>query len=90
MTDPFRRALDRIPEGYSEGVYDGRRYRLEKTVLAGGRSVKLVAWELGGPDYISLNLYCLASGDRLNPCEMAEEKVRAFVTGLEPLSGRVI
>ena len=83
MTDPFRRALDRIPEGYSEGCHDGRRYRVGKTVLAGGRSVKLVAWELGGPDYISLNLYHLTSGDRLRPCEMAEAKVRDFVIGLE-------
>ncbi len=85
MTDPFRRALDRIPEGYSEGRYDGRRYRIEKTTFAGGKSLKLVACELGGPDYISLNLYRLAIGDRLKPCEMAEAKVRAFVTGLQPL-----
>jgi hypothetical protein len=87
VSDPFRRALDRIPEGYSEGVYRDKRYRIEKTVLAEGRSVKLVAWELGGPDYISLNLYTLASGDRLKPCEMAEAKVRAFVTRLEPSHG---
>jgi hypothetical protein len=87
VTCAFRRALDHIPEGYSEGLYEGRRYRVEKTVLAGGKSLKLVAWEMGGPDYISLNLYTLASGDRLNPCEMPEDKVRAFVTGLEPASG---
>ncbi|MDW4550170.1 hypothetical protein R5H32_12475 [Defluviimonas sp. D31] len=80
--DPFRAALDAIPEGYSEGWFEGRRYRIEKTLLAGGRSVKLVARELGGQDYISLNLYALENGDRLKPCEMAEAKVRAFVTGV--------
>ncbi|MGB3312960.1 MAG: hypothetical protein WBB85_00995, partial [Albidovulum sp.] len=63
MIHRFLSALDRIPNGYSEGLYQGRRYRLEKTTFAGGRSVKLVAWELGGPDYISLNLYRLALGN---------------------------
>lgn len=79
--DPFRAALNAIPEGYSEGWFESRRYRIEKTLLAGGRSVKLVARELGGHDYISLNLYALERGDRLKPCEMAEAKVRAFVMG---------
>jgi hypothetical protein len=78
----FRAALDAVPEGYSEGVFQGRRYRIEKTLLAGGRSVKLVAWELGGADYISLNVYALAAGDALRPCEMPEAKVRAFVAGV--------
>ncbi|WP_347312166.1 hypothetical protein [Defluviimonas sp. SAOS-178_SWC] len=82
MTGVFRAALDAIPEGYSEGWFDGRRYRIEKTVFTGGRSVKLVAQELGGRDYISLNHYRLDEGDKLKPCEMAEAKVRAFVTGL--------
>jgi hypothetical protein len=50
--------------------------------LANGKSIKLVAEELGGSDYISLNWYDLASGARLKPCEMPEAKVRAFVEGL--------
>jgi hypothetical protein len=83
VSDPFRAALDAIPEGYSEGGFAGRRYRIAKTVFAGGHSVKLVAHELGGSDYISLNHYRLNSGDRLKPCEMAEAKVRAFVLGLK-------
>ena len=45
---------------------------------------KLVAEELGGPDYISLNHYALRSGARLKPCEMPEAKVRAFVLNLIP------
>jgi hypothetical protein len=82
VSDPFRTALDAIPDGYSEGTFQGRRYRIEKTLFAGGRSAKLVARELGGNDYISLNHYRLGNGDRLKPCEMAEAKVRAFVTGV--------
>ena len=82
MTSPFRKALDLIPEGYCEGLYHGRRYALQKTSHAGGRSLKLFARDLGGTDFISLNLYHLASGDLLKPCEMPEVKVREFVLGV--------
>ena len=41
-----------------------------------------MAEALDGSDYISLNFYHLASGDLLKPCEMPEEKVRAFVSDL--------
>ncbi len=87
MTDPFRTALDLIPEGHSLGTFMGRRYRVEKTSHAGGRSLKLFARELGGADFVSLNLYHLASGDVLKPCEMPEAKVRAFVMGFRPGPG---
>ncbi len=78
----FEQALEAIPEGYCEGLFRGRRYRIEKTTLTGGRSLKLYARELGGTDFISLNLYHLAAGDLLKPCEMAEAKVREFVIGV--------
>jgi hypothetical protein len=79
--DPFRTALNAIPEGHSLGLYQGRRWRVEKTTYTGGRSVKLYAHDLAGPDFVSLNLYHLAAGDVLKLCEMAEAKVRAFVIG---------
>ena len=61
----------------------GRRYRVVKSQMANGRSQKLEAEELGGTDYISFNLYRLASGETLlKPCEMPTEKVVAFVLGL--------
>jgi hypothetical protein len=79
----FATAIAAIPEGYSEGTYQGRRYRIEKTTLTQGRSLKLYARDLGGTDFISLNLYHLASGDVLKPCEMAEAKVRDFVLAVK-------
>ena len=82
--DPFQTALALIPEGHSVGHYQGRRYRVEKSSHTGGRSLKLYARDLGGTDFVSLNLYHLASGDVLKPCEMAEAKVRAFVVGFVP------
>lgn len=51
--------------------------------MSNGRSQKLEAEELGGPDYISFNLFRLASGQALlKPCEMAEDKVIEFVLGV--------
>jgi hypothetical protein len=87
MTDPFREALDLIPDGHCLGTFMGRRYRVEKTNHAGRRSLQLFARELGGTDFVSLNLYHLASGDVLKPCEMAEAKARAFVIGFRPEAG---
>jgi hypothetical protein len=85
--DPFRTALNLIPEGHSQGRYQGHRWRVEKTVHAAGRSVKLYAHDLAGPEFVSMNLYALASGDVVKPCEMPEAKVRAFVLGFQRSSG---
>ncbi|MEM1065750.1 MAG: hypothetical protein AAGJ74_09640 [Pseudomonadota bacterium] len=79
----FRRAFDQLPFGGYGGTAYGRRYRVTKSKFSCGRSQKLIAEELGGPDYVSLNLYVLATGDALlKPCEMPEEKVRDFVLNL--------
>ncbi len=82
--DPaFVRAFDTLPEGGYGGTYEGKRYRITKTVMATGRSQKLEAEELGGNDYISFNLYRLTGGIALlKPCEMPEAKVVAFVMGV--------
>jgi hypothetical protein len=66
------------------GTAGGRRYIASKTVFGGGRSVKLVAEEIGGGDYISLNLYRLGAGARLFPCEMPREKVVDFLRAFTP------
>ena len=79
----FVSAFDAMPTGAYGGTFEGKRYRITKTVMATGRSQKLEAEELGGNDYISFNLYRLADGTALlKPCEMAEDKVVAFVLGV--------
>lgn len=85
MTPSLRAALDQIPEGYSHGLFQSRRYGLTKTTFSTGRSLKFFAQELGGPDFISLNLYFLATGETLKPCEMPEDKVIAFVLTVTPI-----
>jgi peptide-methionine (S)-S-oxide reductase len=71
----------RIPEGWTQVSYAGRRYGLSRTSRARGRAVSLYARELGGTDTVSANLY--AHGDELllRPCEMPAEKVRDFLHG---------
>ena len=78
----FLEALGKIPIGTSRGKYQGKSYAISKTAFANGKSIKLVAEELGGPDYISLNLYLPGNGPVLKPCEMPAAKVIAFVIGV--------
>ncbi|WP_082677501.1 hypothetical protein [Ruegeria profundi] len=83
--DTFLSAFFAIPAGSSTGQSNGKRYVVSRSELAGGKSQKLVAHELGGNDYISLNLYLTrASGALLRPCEMPAEKVVKFVLGFRP------
>ncbi len=82
--DAFVAKFDAMPEGGYGGTFEDKRYRITKTLMATGRSQKLQAEELGGKDYVSFNLYRLADGTALlKPCEMPEEKVMAFVLGVQ-------
>ena len=76
--------LSAWPRGWFTARYAGRRYGVSNTAHANGRSFKLFAEELGGPDRISLNLYAPPTADPiLKPCEMPLDKVTAFVLGAE-------
>ena len=81
----FLKAWAALPEGSFEALYNGKRYGVTRTEREGGRQAWLWAEERGGTDRISGNLYRLASGARLKPCEMPEEKVVAFVMGAIPI-----
>ncbi|MEM1093027.1 MAG: peptide methionine sulfoxide reductase [Bacteroidota bacterium] len=83
MDTADRKFVVDIPEGYSVGVYQGRRYGITKAVFNGGRSFKLYAEELGGSDFVSLNLYHTAQGEHLKPCEMPEAKVLHFLSHVQ-------
>ena len=75
--------LRALPIGTFKGQAHGKTYIVSKTQFSDGASVKLVAEALDGSDYISLNLYELAAGARLFPCEMPIEKVRRFLETLQ-------
>ena len=84
MIEQFLDAFDALPLGSFTGTAHGRRYVVTRSGFSGDKAQKLVAEELGGNDYISLNLYRLESGARLKPCEMPEQKVVDFVLALRP------
>ncbi len=84
----FLSAFFALPTGTFTGRAHDRRYIVSRPSQAHGKSHKLVAHELGGSDYISLNLYLTqSSGALLRPCEMPAEKVEAFVLALAPETG---
>ncbi|MGR3617573.1 MAG: hypothetical protein ACU0BB_16245 [Paracoccaceae bacterium] len=83
-SDNFLKAFADLPTGAFTGLFKEKRYVVTKSAQTGGKVCKLIAEELGGTDYISLNLYFLASGALLRPCEMPEDKVVHFVLGICP------
>jgi hypothetical protein len=87
--DDYAALFERVPIGWSEVVFEGRRYGVTRSVTAEGRAVSMYAEELGGQDVVSANLYLTADGPQLRPCEMPAGKVIEFLAGLEPLTGSV-
>jgi hypothetical protein len=83
VTEPDVVALfERVPVGWTEVAFKGRRYGLTRTLAADGRAQAVYAEELGGRDVISANLY-LTGQPQLRPCEMPAEKVLRFLEQFE-------
>ena len=72
-----------IPNGYSEVLYQQRKYGVTRSNFNNGRSFKVFAEELGGNDFISLNYYITSTSESLIPCEMPEQKVIDFLKNIE-------
>ncbi len=76
--------IQKIPLGYSEVMYDGKKYSLTREDLVGSQSIKIFAQEQGGNDFISFNYYTTKSGtSHLRACEMPDEKVIRFLEKAE-------
>ncbi|SDR80929.1 hypothetical protein SAMN04488570_0446 [Nocardioides scoriae] len=78
--------VERLPLGWSEATYAGRRWGVARSRTAGGRAGSVYAEELGGTDVVSTNVYRVGGTWVLKPCEMPEAKVRAFLEGQQPLT----
>jgi len=79
MRLPILNKIDKIPEGYSEGICNNRKYGITKTIFNNGNSFKIYGEELGGNDFISLNYYKTKEKDLIKPCEMPEQNVVRFL-----------
>ena len=79
----MKKLFNSFAEGYSEGIYNNKKYGITKTLFNQGKSLKLYAKELGGNDFISLNYYITKSKELLKPCEMSETKVMHFIKNVK-------
>ena len=79
MANSIYEKIMMLPAGYSEGVYQGRKYSITKNTFNKGDSYKIYAKELGGNDFISLNYYKTSNNHLLKPCEMPRWKVIDFL-----------
>ncbi len=75
--------IEQLPMGYSEVLYNNKKYGVTLTHFNEGKSLKLYAEELGGNDFISLNYYITESKELLKPCEMPEQKVIQFLNNMK-------
>lgn len=74
-----------LPIGYSEVLFQNKKYGVTRTDFNNGNSLKIYAEELGGKDFISLNYYITSSSASLKPCEMPKEKVIHFIKNIKLL-----
>ena len=77
--------IQKIPEGYSEGTYNAKKYSITKETFNNGKSFKIYGKELQGNDFISLNYYITSHKDLLKPCEMPEQKAIHFLENIKIL-----
>jgi hypothetical protein len=79
--------LDGLPLGSFRARALGRDWLMVRSVHAGGASEKLAGRALEGSGHVSFNLYHLASGPRLKPCEMPAAHVMAVLQDLSVRPG---
>jgi hypothetical protein len=72
-----------IPKGYSEVLYQQKKYGVTKIDYNSGKSIKVFAKELGGNDFISMNYYITSTSESLKPCEMPKQKVIHFMKNIK-------
>ncbi|MCD2257806.1 peptide methionine sulfoxide reductase [Psychroserpens luteolus] len=71
-----------LPKGYSEVLFQDKKYGITRTDFNKGKSIKIYAEELAGNDFISLNYYITSDKEVLKPCEMPDEKVLQFLNNM--------
>ncbi len=79
MKNSILNSIEKIPEGYSEGIYMNRKYGITKTIFNTGNSFKIYGAALGSTNFISLNYYITKTKELIKPCEMPEQKVVHFL-----------
>ncbi len=79
--DDLDALVERVPIGWSRHVIDGCAWGISRVERAGGATT-LEGEELGGTRRLSANVWRIASGTRLRPCEMPAEQVLEVLRAL--------
>ena len=80
---PLKTYIEKIPEGFTFGLFQDKKYAITKQTFNQGKSFKIYGHELQGTDFVSLNYYITKKKDLLRPCEMPKEKVIDFLTNVK-------
>ncbi len=79
----LRSYIEKIPEGFTLGLFQDRKYAITKHTFNRGKSFKIYGRDLQGTDFVSLNYYTTRKKDLLRPCEMTKEKVIDFIINVK-------
>lgn len=86
MNISVEKVIELLPEGYSFGIFDNKKYGITKTTFNEGKSLKIYAEDLSGTDFISLNIYKTQNKQLIKPCEMPLSKVEHFLMNVQLLN----
>ncbi len=75
----YEKTLLSLDDGAFVVEYNQKSYLATKQSYTDGKVIKFYAYELGGRDFVSCNLYITKKSLLLKPCEMSPAKVREFL-----------
>lgn len=84
---PTLDVVARLPHGWTRVTIAGRPWGVTRTDHAAGRSSTFTADELGGPGYLSANIWRTGAGLVIRPCEVPMESVTGFLGELDAVLG---
>lgn len=70
-----------IPEGWSRADIDGKAWGVTRTTRAGGKVVSVSGERLDGMEQLGANVWVIAEGTVLRPCEVPAQDVMRFLRG---------
>ena len=86
--DELRELISRIPDGWTRHVVAGTPWGVSRAEHVGGRTTTLTATQLGGPGYLSANIWHTTGGLLLRPCEVPAAAVLGFLRALPAQGSR--
>lgn len=86
--DDLVHLFDRVPDGVHEVWFDGARWTLEASTHADDRARAVTARRLADGAVVGANLYLLAAGPLLRPCEVPAERVITLLAECRPVGPR--